>query len=53
MSIHRDLKLYNFVKVTGIARRSVVYVCGINQYSNLVQSSGASFHLSYCTNHPL
>ena len=46
------LKLFRiFVKVTGIAR-SVAYVCGINQYSNLVQSPGASFHLSCCADHP-
>ena len=42
MSIHRDFKLYDFVKVTGIAR-SVVYVCGINQYSNPVQSFASFF----------
>ena len=47
------LKLFrNFVKVTEIARRSVVYACGINQYSNLVQSPDASFHLSCCAKHP-
>ena len=47
------MKLFRiFVKVTGIARRSVAYVCGINQCSNLVQSPRASFHLSCCADHP-
>ena len=44
------LKLFRiFVKVT---RLKVVYVCGINQHSDLVQSPGASFHLSCCTDCP-